>query len=164
MYVIEYLTLERQHASDIMLLSLIMTSAEEQVLEANQDFYTALQDLKLEEMEALWLHDDWVRCVRPEWEMLEGWDAVREGWQKLFESIRYIRITMTVRSLQVEETVAWVCCTEKIHSASAGKFDSSHQDTTNIFKKENGNWYMVHHHSSLRYSSQTQGEHRELVQ
>ncbi|MCH7766008.1 MAG: hypothetical protein IH916_05570, partial [Acidobacteria bacterium] len=40
---------------------------EEKVLAANRRFYTAMDSLDLEGMEAVWLHADWVKCVHPGW-------------------------------------------------------------------------------------------------
>jgi len=127
-----------------------MTPEEEQVLEANKNFYSALQNLSLEEMDNIWLQEDWVRCIHPGWDLLEGWEAIRESWQQIFENTRFMRVAVILQSIRVEESTAWVCCTEKISSASEGRFDSSYVQTTNIFERRNGGWYVVHHHASHR--------------
>ena len=126
----------------------LMTSEEEKVLESNQNFYSALQNLSLKEMEAVWLPEDWVRCVHPGWDLIEGWEAVRESWQHIFENTTFMRVAVALQSVRVENSVAWVCCTEKIYSAAEGRFDSAHVQSTNIFERRNGNWYVVHHHAS----------------
>jgi len=125
-----------------------MTSEEEQILEANKNFYSALQDLSLEAMGAVWLQDDLVRCVHPGWSLLEGWESVRESWQHIFENTRFMRVAVGVQSIRVEGGTAWVCCTEKISSAGEGRFDSAYVQATNIFENRDGNWYLVHHHAS----------------
>src|SRR5262249_33135694 len=101
-----------------------MTSEEEKVLEANKNFYSALQDLNLEEMESIWLQEDWVRCIHPGWTLLEGWEAVRESWQHIFENTHFMRIAVGIQSIHVENSTAWVCCTEKVSSAAEGRIDS----------------------------------------
>lgn len=141
-----------------------MTKEEENVLEANQSFYSAFQNLSLPEMEAIWLREDWVRCLHPGWELLEGWEAVRQSWQQVFENTHFMRIVIGIQFLRVENSWAWVCCTEKISSASRGQFESAHVQSTNLFKRQNGRWYIVHHHASLRPSSATAAESVELVQ
>ena len=125
-----------------------MTSEEEKVLEANRHFYSALQNLSLEEMAAVWLQEDWVRCVHPGWDLLEGWEEVRESWQHIFENTRFMRIAVGMQSIRVENSIAWVCCTEKIYSTGEGRFDSAYVQATNIFERRNGDWYVVHHHAS----------------
>ncbi|MBI3934077.1 MAG: nuclear transport factor 2 family protein [Acidobacteria bacterium] len=125
-----------------------MTPEEEKVLEANKNFYRALQSLSLEEMESVWLQEDWVRCLHPGWDLLEGWEAVHESWQQIFENTTFLRITVGVQSVRVEKSIAWVCCTEKVSSAAEGRFETAYAQATNIFKLLNGTWFLVHHHSS----------------
>src|SRR3990172_2579452 len=114
-----------------------MTREEEKVLEANQNFYSALQNLSLAEMDAAWLPEDWVRCVHPGWDLLEGWEAVRESWQHIFENTQFMRIVVGLQFLRVENSMAWVCCTERISSAAQGRFDGAYVQTTNIFERRN---------------------------
>lgn len=141
-----------------------MTREEEKVLEANKNFYRALQELSLEEMEAVWLPEDWVRCIHPGWELLEGWEAVRESWQRIFESTQFMRIVVAVQAIHVENGTAWVCCTEKISSAADGRFESAQVQSTNIFKRHNGTWCMVHHHASNRPTPWPEQGKAEVVQ
>ena len=83
-----------------------MTREEETVLEANQNFYRALQNLSLQEMDAVWLQEDWVRCVHPGWDLLEGWETVRESWQHIFEHTQFMRIAVGLQSIRVENSMA----------------------------------------------------------
>jgi hypothetical protein len=125
-----------------------LTIQEEKVLEANQNFYTALENLSLDEMEAVWLQEPWVRCVHPGWNLLEGWESVRESWQQIFESTSFMRVVVGIQAIRAEETTAWVCCTEKVSTVGDNRIDSVYLQTTNIFERRNGVWYMVHHHGS----------------
>jgi|SRR5579885_2606408 len=125
-----------------------MTGEEEKVLETNKNFYRALQNLSLEQMECVWLQESWVRCIHPGWNLLEGWEAVRQSWQHIFENTRFMRITIGVQSVRVENSTAWVCCTEKLSSAAEDRFDSGYVQSTNIFECRHGKWYLVHHHAS----------------
>ena len=141
-----------------------MTHEEGKVLETNKNFYAALQNLSLKEMDAVWLPEDWVRCVHPGWDLLEGWEAVRESWQHIFQNTNFMRSAVAVQSIRVENTVAWVCCTEKIYSAAEGRFDSAHVQSTNIFERRNGKWYVVHHHASPLPEEWGESAEREVVQ
>ena len=47
------------------------------VREANARFYEAVSSQSLAEMEAVWSHASWVKCVHPGWELLTGWDKIR---------------------------------------------------------------------------------------
>ena len=124
------------------------TTEEEQVLEVNRNFYRALQDLSVEKMDAVWLQEDWVKCVHPGWNLLEGWKPIRESWRTMFENADFMRITVGVQSVRLEGSTAWVCCTEDISSAAGSRTNSGSAQATNIFERRNGAWYVVHHHAS----------------
>jgi ketosteroid isomerase-like protein len=127
-----------------------MTKDEEGVLQANENFYHALQELSLDAMEAVWLTEDWVRCVHPGWEILEGWESIRESWQQIFAGTQFMRVVVGIQAMYVEQSVAWVSCSEKISSAADGRFDSASVQATNIFHRRNGSWLLVLHHASHR--------------
>ena len=141
-----------------------MTPDEEKVLDANQGFYSAVQNLSLEEMDAVWLQEEWVQCVHPGWNMLEGWEAIRESWQHIFENTRFMRIAVGLQVLRIEDSLAWVCCTEKISTAGEGRFDTAYVQSTNIFKQREDAWYLVHHHSSHLPQPLGEAEQSERVQ
>lgn len=125
-----------------------MTPEQESVLEANKNFYRAIQSLSLEQMDGVWVQDESARCVHPGWEMLEGWEAIRESWQRIFADTRFLRLHVSLQSVRVVDSMAWVCCTEKISSAAEGRFENNVVQATNIFLQHEGNWYLVHHHAS----------------
>ena len=125
-----------------------MTSEEERVLEANKKFYSALQELNLETMGAVWLQESWVQCVHPGWNLLEGWEAIRESWQHIFENTHFMRVAVGIQSIRVENSTAWVCCTEKISSAAENRIGFVYVQSTNIFERRKGAWYVVHRHAS----------------
>src|SRR5215471_20649967 len=117
-----------------------MTADEEKVVEANKNFYRALQSLDLDAMEAVWLQEEWVRCLHPGWDMLEGWEAVRESWQQIFESTKFLRVSVGVQWARVEKEVAWICCTERISSAAEGRFETAYVQSTNLYMLRGENW------------------------
>lgn len=121
---------------------------EQSVLEANQRFYAALDKLDLEAMEAVWLHEEFVACVHPGWELLSGWEEVRESWARIFENTRRMRVEISEVSLHVEAETAWVKCIEQVTSAFETGFSTAWVQATNIFLKREGVWRLVHHHAS----------------
>ena len=125
-----------------------MTAEEEKVLAANQRFYNALQDLNLEQMDNVWLQEDWVRCVHPGRNLLNGWEAVRESWREIFEGTSSMRVTAGIELIHVANSTAWVCCTEKISTADGSQINAAYEQATNIFEKRRGKWLLVHHHAS----------------
>ena len=121
---------------------------EEQVLAANQRFYSALENLDFEAMEAVWLHEDWVACVHPGWELLEGWEEVAESWQRIFENTQRMKVEISDVSVRIEANLAWVNCVEQVTSSFATGFSTAWVQATNIFIRHDSDWLLVHHHAS----------------
>lgn len=118
------------------------------VEEANTAFYRALESGLLGRMEEVWAHEDWVRCVHPGWDLLTGWNRVRESWEMIFESGQKLRATPSDVWVHTDGDFAWVTCTENITVFNETSFDSALAAATNLFIRSEGRWLMVHHHAS----------------
>jgi hypothetical protein len=120
------------------------------VEDANERFYRAMEACSLSEMEVVWLHEDWVKCVHPGWELLTGWEHVRESWQRIFQNTRGMRVLATDVLIKVEGDFAWVTCTENLalFLDSTAAPASATTTATNLFYRVGEQWLMVHHHAS----------------
>jgi hypothetical protein len=125
------------------------TPEEEAVRAANQRFYAAFESLKLAEMEAVWAHDDRVECVQPGWELLLGWDEVRERWARIFKNTKRVRVALSGLWVRVEGDVGWVACTARVTTAFSEGFDEAVVQATNIYVRREGQWLLAAHHASL---------------
>jgi ketosteroid isomerase-like protein len=118
------------------------------VEQANTDFYRALESGLLDRMDDVWVHEDWVRCVHPGWDLLIGWQRVRESWEMIFASGQKMRATPSDVWVYSEGGFAWVTCTENITVFNESSFDSAFASATNLFIRREGRWLMAHHHAS----------------
>jgi ketosteroid isomerase-like protein len=118
------------------------------VEQANTAFYRALESGVIERMDEAWAHDSWVRCVHPGWDMLTGWNQVRESWVMIFEGGQKMRASPSDVWVYVSGDFAWVICTENITIFNESSFDSAQAAATNLFIRRDGRWLMVHHHAS----------------
>jgi hypothetical protein len=121
---------------------------ETRVKEANARFYEALSSQNLAEMETVWLHAPWTKCVHPGWKLIVGWDKIRESWDNIFRNAGYLRITIGNLAIQIQNEVAWVVCTENIASAREADYQTATAQATNIYHQVKGLWLLVHHHAS----------------
>jgi ketosteroid isomerase-like protein len=121
---------------------------EQQVGEANNAFYQAMQSLDVARMEDVWWHEDWVRCLHPGWELLSGWDKIKESWNSIFQSGVRLQVSTSLPLLCVMGDVAWVSCTEQVTSMLETDFTTARVQATNIFVRRKGQWRMVHHHTT----------------
>ncbi len=123
---------------------------EQSALAANERFYRALESADLAAMEALWLHTDWVKCTHPGWDVLIGWEAVRQSWAQIFAVKSRMRVAATDISLQVEGDTAYVSCCEQLAvfaDVTAAPLSVT-TNAANLFQRVNGVWRMIHHHAS----------------
>jgi ketosteroid isomerase-like protein len=120
----------------------------DQVLAANQAFYAAFGALSLEQMSAIWLHEDWVHCVHPGWQLLQGWEEVRESWARIFSGTQRVKLEIGGVSAHLEGEVAWVTCTEQVLSSFESGFDQVQVQATNLFVLRGGSWRLAAHHAS----------------
>jgi ketosteroid isomerase-like protein len=137
-----------------MKVSLVMAASqklltdEEEVMTANRTFYSALHALDLSLMSQVWLHEDWVKCLHPGWDLLMGWDEVRGSWEEIFKSTDQIMVSVTRSLVHVAGDVAWVSCLENVTTAFQNDFSSALVEATNIFQRRQGRWLLVHHHTT----------------
>ena len=130
-----------------------MATDEDALREANARFYAAVEELDLAAMDAVWAHDGWVRCVHPGWEVVEGWEAVRASWERIFTHTRWLRVTPTAVAVANFGDVGLVACSENITASDDG--DGAGADVgvavaqaTNVFARTPAGWRLRHHHAS----------------
>lgn len=123
-------------------------TAHEELREMNERFYRSLETLDLAAMERVWLHERWVRCIHPGWDVLVGWGNVRDSWKRIFEDTPWIRVTATQVEVEVFGDVALVGCAENITTGQDGDVGVAVAQATNLFKRTDDGWRMIHHHAS----------------
>ena len=132
--------------------SVMMTgvvSAEQAVLEANQRFYQALSEMDADAMEQIWLHEPWVRCIHPGWQLLSSWDDVRESWRQIFRSTGSHQVEASEVKVRLFGELAWALCLERITSRPDSGNPISLAQGTNLFLRTPSGWRMVLHHASV---------------
>jgi hypothetical protein len=122
--------------------------ARDSILAANAAFYRAIETLDLGAMDALWVHEPWVRCVHPGWEVLAGWDVVRSSWEKIFANTNWLRVTPTNLDAVVLGDVGVVACSENISAQQDGDVGLAVAQATNLFLRTSDGWRLFHHHAS----------------
>jgi ketosteroid isomerase-like protein len=121
------------------------------VEQATAQFYTSLNVMftgDVGPMLEVWSHADDVSYMGPGGGILSGWTDVRRIW----ESQAALKLGGTVKPYDLRVTVgndlAFTQCVEKGSNQDAeGRTVQVSIRATNIFRKENGQWKMIGHHT-----------------
>ena len=127
--------------------------AEEQaVRQANDNFYAALNNMfegDIAAMNNVWSHADDVTYLGPDGKFIVGWDQVSPEWQHQAS----LKLGGEIRSEQVQLNVgndlATVQTREVGENIVNGKPTTVTIRATNTYRKENGQWKMIGHHTDL---------------
>ena len=127
-------------------------AAEEDVKAASDQFYGALQEMAngdASSMADIWSHEDDVTTMHPIGGREEGWDAVRESWEGVASASTDGTVTRTSQVIRVIGDAAYELCNESASMTFAGEPLSLENRATNVYRKENGKWKIVHHHTDV---------------
>lgn len=127
---------------------IVMTNKIEEVVKANDRFYTAIKNGDVDQLNDIWVKDESVKCVHPGWPMLHGWEAVAQSWKNIFSNGSTLDIELQDVETQISGNSAWVICIEKISYKIADEIQHGFAQSTNIYKYDGSNWMMVLHHAS----------------
>lgn len=150
----------------IMFTSLGSLNAEQDdnaVIKANSKFYVALNEMfkgNVEPMKEAWSHSDDVTYLPPTGGIKSGWKEVLSEWQAQADQ----KLGGTVKSenirISMGKDIAVVVNYEKGSNVDS---DGNHVEisirATNTFRKENGKWKMIGHHTDLLPFLQKQDSH-----
>ncbi|XP_058095896.1 F-box protein SKIP8 [Magnolia sinica] len=118
-------------------------AATKAVVNINAIFYNIINERSLSAMGRLWLHADYVKCVHGSGELFTGYNAVMDSWELAFSWGQGIAFQIRDVRVRVLSDMAWVTLKAFV-DVESGPFH-----VTNVFEFHNGQWYMVHHHSSV---------------
>ena len=126
-------------------------SGKDAVLAANAQFYAALNKMFVGEvapMEAVWSHAGDVTYMGPNGHVEHGWSAVLKAWQGQAAVKLGGKVEPTDVQAIVGIDVAVVTDYEEGENTNAnGKVAKLKLRGTNVFRKEEGAWKMVGHHT-----------------
>jgi len=127
----------------------VLSSDEAAIAAANLAFYEALEARDLGRMERIWLREDSASCTHPGWHRIDGWAEVRRSWQNIFGNSRAWTVSCEQVRISRDGDLAWVTCVEAIRPFRAeGPEATARMQATNLFRRTNGEWRMIHHHAS----------------
>lgn len=129
-----------------------MAASEDAVREASDRFYEALAEMANGDAGSLsevWSHRDDVTTMHPIGGREVGWDAVEESWASVANLSEGGEVTRADQLLRVGEDLAYELATERVSMSLAGEHLDGEYRATNVYRLEDGEWKVVHHHADL---------------
>lgn len=112
-----------------------------------QAFYEAMERGDLEAMMHCWADEDEVICIHPNGPRLIGNEAIRRGWQQIFDN-GAVRLRVTARHAQVSMMMSIHNVVEIVRIKTGDGEGEIALFATNIYCKTPNGWRMVLHHAS----------------
>jgi ketosteroid isomerase-like protein len=134
-------------------LALAAQKDERGVRNAVAQFYAALNEVftgELAQMKKVWSHADDVTYMGPGGGFQVGWNQVLKNWEAQAALKLGGKVEPADMRITVGTEIAVVSCYEKGENTNAkGETQKVSIRATNIFRKENGQWKMIGHHTDL---------------
>jgi ketosteroid isomerase-like protein len=127
-------------------------STEDEVRKASEQFYAALNRMATGDAGSLadiWSHSATVTTMHPIGGREVGWDEVKGPWQQVAQLASGGQVKLSDQLIQVSGDMAYEVGLEQGQLKLAGEPVSIEQRVTNIYRRENGAWKIVHHHSDI---------------
>jgi ketosteroid isomerase-like protein len=100
-------------------------------------------------MSDVWSHSDTVTALHPLGGEQVGWNDVRESFEQVGGLASGGRVDLVDQRIDVGEDLAYEVGVERGQASLAGEKITIDQRVTNVYRREGGQWKMVHHHSDL---------------
>ena len=127
-------------------------SAQDEVRVASAQFYAALNRMLTGQqgsMDAIWSHGASATTMHPIGGREVGWDNIRPVWDQVASIASGGQVALADQLLSVDGDMAYEVGVERGHGTLAGEQVAVDQRVTNVYRREDGAWKIVHHHTDL---------------
>jgi ketosteroid isomerase-like protein len=125
----------------------------DEIQQAGDRFYAALNQMVFGDasgMAGVWSHGPDVTTMHPLGGREAGWEQVRTTWERAASLFTAGRVTVSDQVIvPLTEDVAYTMANERSEGTIGGEAVSFEHRVTNIYRREDGSWKLVHHHTDL---------------
>ncbi len=125
-------------------------AADDEVRQASERFYAALNHELTGDsgpMSAIWAHSGDVTTLHPIGDREVGWEQVWPAWQQAANAFSEGQVQLRDQLIRVGTDLAYVVGIEEGTATLAGEQVQFSQRVTNVYRREGGEWKIVHHHT-----------------
>ena len=125
-------------------------SAQDEVRAASGQFYAALGRMingDASPLDGLWSHEATASTMHPIGGRQVGWDAVQQSFAQVAALSSQGQVRLDEQLIQVVGDLAYELGVERGSMQLGGHPVTIDQRVTNIYRREAGQWKVVHHHT-----------------
>ena len=128
-------------------------AVEDEIRQASEQFYEALaHEINGDPgpMMEVWSHGSDVTVMHPLGGRETGWEEVRAGWEQAAQGLSDGQVALDdLVVLPIADDVAYTVGTEHGQVKVGGDTIGVDWRVTNIYRREGGEWKVVHHHTDV---------------
>ena len=128
-------------------------AVEDEIQQASEQFYEALNRMlngDLEPMMEVWSHSSDVATMHPLGGRETGWEEVRANWEQVAQGFSEGEVSLEdLVVVPLSDDVAYTLGTEQGQATLGEESVSIDWRATNIYRREEGEWKMVLHHTDV---------------
>jgi ketosteroid isomerase-like protein len=125
-------------------------SKEDEVRTVSDKFYSGLSRMDVSALPGIWSHRDDVTTMHPMGGEQVGWEAVRTSFEEAAAGpMTDSRVDLIDQRIYAGEDLAYETGIERGRATLSGAPIEFEHRVTNVYRLEDGQWKMVHHHTDV---------------
>lgn len=128
-------------------------------LQAQDAFYRAFELRDLDAMMAVWSEADYVECIHPMGDRLQGHKTIRESWADILAQAPGVTFQLVDQRQIQRGDLSFHMVVEHLHLPGE-EHKVSRILATNVYEKSDAGWKLILHHASSAPREKTVSESR----
>lgn len=124
-------------------------STEDEVRAVSDRFYSALNHLDVSQLQNVWSQSSTVSTMHPMGGAQFGWPEVRKSFEDAAGAMSDVHVELADQMIQTGNDLAYETGVERGSGTVAGERIEIEHRVTNVYRREGGQWKMVHHHTDV---------------
>ena len=124
-------------------------SSEDDIRAVSDRFYEALSRLDISQLQDVWSQSSTVTTMHPMGGEEVGWPEVRKSFEEAAGAMSDINVELADQRIQTGGDLAYETGIERGRGKIAGEQVEFEHRVTNVYRREGGQWKMVHHHTDI---------------
>ena len=124
-------------------------STEDDVRKVSDKFYSGLSRMDVAALPEIWSHGDDVTAMHPMGGEQVGWEEVRASFEQAAGPMTDSHVELVDQRIYAGSDLAYESGIERGSAKLAGEPIEFEHRVTNVYRLEDGQWKMIHHHTDV---------------